>query len=210
MKNRFKLFIFQAGRMFSFLYPLTLNKRLFTIKTLLYTAWIANLFKNFGKNSIVYKHLTLIGGKYISIGAKSVIGKNAVLSAWDKYEDQTFCPEIIIGDECNIGEYCHISATNKITFGKNVLTGRWLTIVDNVHGKSTQEDIKLPPVKRHLYSKGPVIIGDNVLIGDKVTILPGVIVGENCIIGANSVVVKNVPANSVVSGNPAKIIKHLF
>ncbi|MDR2406844.1 MAG: sugar O-acetyltransferase, partial [Bacteroidales bacterium] len=54
---------------------------------------------------------------------------------------------------------------------------------------------------------GSVVIEDNVWIGDKVTILPGVHIGYGSIIGANAVVTKDVPANCVVGGNPAKIIK---
>ena len=60
-----------------------------------------------------------------------------------------------------------------------------------------------------MYSKGPVIIQDNVWIGEKATILPGVTIGEGAIIGANSVVTKDVPAKSLVVGCPAKIVKTL-
>lgn len=60
-----------------------------------------------------------------------------------------------------------------------------------------------------LYSKGPVIIGDNVWVGAGSCILPNVTIGNNCIIGANSVVTKSFPDNCVIAGNPAKIIKQL-
>jgi len=60
-----------------------------------------------------------------------------------------------------------------------------------------------------LSSKGPIIIKKNVWIGDSVCILSGVIVGENAIIGANSVVTKDIPANSVVAGVPARVIRQL-
>ena len=60
-----------------------------------------------------------------------------------------------------------------------------------------------------MYSKGPVIIEENVWIGDKVTILPGVTVGQGAVIAANSVVSKDVPAFSVVGGIPAKVIKNI-
>ena len=53
----------------------------------------------------------------------------------------------------------------------------------------------------------PVKIGDNVFIGLRAVILPGVTIGDNCIVGAGSVVTHNVPDNSVVVGNPAKIVR---
>lgn len=52
-----------------------------------------------------------------------------------------------------------------------------------------------------------VSIGNNVWIGGNATILPGVTIGDNCIIGAGSVVTKNVAPNTVVGGNPAKVLK---
>ena len=62
-------------------------------------------------------------------------------------------------------------------------------------------------MKRELVSKGPIVIGDNVWIGDKVTILSGVTIGSHAVIAANAVVTKDVPAYSVVAGNPGKIMK---
>ena len=55
----------------------------------------------------------------------------------------------------------------------------------------------------------PVTIGDNVWIGGDVTILPGVTIGDNCTIGAGSVVTRDIPANSIAVGNPARVIKSI-
>lgn len=55
----------------------------------------------------------------------------------------------------------------------------------------------------------PVKIGDNVWIGGQAVIGPGVTIGDNSVVGAGSVVVKDVPANVVVAGNPAKIIRYM-
>lgn len=55
----------------------------------------------------------------------------------------------------------------------------------------------------------PVIIGNNVWMGGSVTILPGVTIGDNVVIGAGSVVAKDIPANTVAVGNPARIVKRL-
>lgn len=84
-----------------------------------------------------------------------------------------------------------------------------VTITDNSHGYITKNETHTPPLKRPLYSKGPVIIGKNVWVGDKATILPNVNIGDGAIIGANAVVTKDVPPYSVAVGNPAKIVKLL-
>ena len=60
-----------------------------------------------------------------------------------------------------------------------------------------------------MVSKGPVIIEDNVWIGEGVCVLPNVTIGRNSIVGANSVVTKSFSENSVIAGNPAKLIKVL-
>lgn len=47
---------------------------------------------------------------------------------------QTLHPELTIGSHCNFGAYNHITCTNRITIGDNLLTGKWVTITDNSHG----------------------------------------------------------------------------
>ena len=111
-----------------------------------------------------------------------------------------------IGEKCHFGAFNHITCTNKITIGEECLTGKWVTITDNSHGDTDIESLQVPPIKRPIVSKGPVIIGKNVWLGDKATILPNVTIGDGAVIAANSVVTKDVPAFSVVAGSPAKIV----
>ncbi len=181
--------------------------KLISFRVKLYTYWIAKEFKSMGDLVLIYYPINLVGGKYILLGNRVLIGKNAVLTAWDRYKRDVFIPVITIDNDTSIGEDCHITAINKITIGKNVLIGKKVTITDNDHGKTDSESLTLPPIDRRLYSKGAVIIEDNVWIGDKATILGNVKIGENAIIGANSLVTKDVPKNCVVGGVPAKIIK---
>jgi maltose O-acetyltransferase len=55
----------------------------------------------------------------------------------------------------------------------------------------------------------PITIGSNVWIGGHCAILPGVTIGDNSIVAAGSVVTKDVPANTIVAGNPAKLLRHI-
>ena len=177
------------------------------VNKLLYSAWISGEFKSFGKKSFIYSINSLVGSKYISIGNECSIGGGAVLTAWDLHGSDIFTPQIIIGNNVSIGDDCHITAINRIEIGNNVLTGKKITISDNSHGKINLESLCLSPAKRQLYSAGPVIIEDGVWIGDKVSILSNVRIGKNAIIGANAVVTKDIPANCVAGGIPARVIK---
>lgn len=160
------------------------------------------------KNHVVIEYPTdkIVGEQYISLGEKTCIGKRAVITAFDRIGT----PSISIGSYVAIGDDCHITAVNSITIGDGCLFGKKVTITDNSHGKNhTIEEMMVSPRERNIYSKGPVIIGNNVWIGDKVTICPNVTIGDGAIIGANSVVTKDVPAFSIVAGSPVRIIKQL-
>ena len=177
------------------------------IKTRIYTSCKRHLFAKCGSNATFCGFDRIIGGKRIFIG-NSKIGKASVLTAW---ESRSNCsPEIKIGNNCNIGDYCHITAINSIIIGDGVLIGRWVTITDNSHGGTTLEELRMSPLNRQIVSKGPVVISNNVWIGDKATILPNVTIGEGVIVGAGAVVTKDVPDYCVVVGNPAKVVKHLL
>lgn len=152
--------------------------------------------------------LTSLGEDCITIGEGTHIGEHCILTAWKTTcAGGDFHPEIVIGKDCCFGEYNHITSTNKIIIGDNLLTGRWVTITDNSHGETDYDTLQQPPLMRLVTSKGPVIIGKDVWIGDKATILPNVTIGDGAVIAANSVVTKDVPAYSVVAGNPAKVKK---
>lgn len=116
-------------------------------------------------------------------------------------------PYLEIGDNCSFGAYNHITCANKMVIGEHCLTGKWVTITDNSHGETDYDSLLLPPAEREITTKGPVIIGTNVWIGDKATILPGVTIGDGAVIAASAVVTKDVPAYSVVGGNPARVLK---
>lgn len=139
----------------------------------------------------------------ITLGS-GIVHRFCILTAWNTHG---VVPFIEIGDGFSLGEYTHITAIGHMKIGRNLLTGRWVTITDNSHGTTDYESLVIPPTQRAIVSKGDVSIGDNVWIGDKATILPNVTIGDGAVIAANSVVTKDVPAYCVVAGNPAKVIK---
>lgn len=151
----------------------------------------------------------LAGGKYIKIGKKFHASYRLRIEAWDKYKDVSFTPSILIGDNVSFSDNCHIGAINRIEIGNNVLFGSNVYVTDHFHGTSTPKDIDIHPLERDLFSKGAVVIEDNVWIGDGVCIMPNVKIGSSCIVGANSVVTKSFPSNCVIAGVPATIIKYL-
>ncbi len=167
-------------------------------------------FNSFGKGSLLGLSSLILKPKYISIGMNSSFGSRLTLTCYDSIkipnQNQNYAPSIIIGNGVSIGEDAHITCINKIVIGNNVLTGKKVLITDNAHGTSNRSDLDIAPISRLLYSKGSVIIEDNVWIGEKASIMPGVHIGKSAVIGANAVVTKDVPAYTVVGGIPAKIL----
>lgn len=193
------------GFLFSLIFPYSLLAAIIKVNTFFYSGYIKNQFKNVGTNFTVEPKLTFKGGKYITIGNNFKAATGFWIDAYDGYEGSTYSPEIIIGDNVSFNTHCHIGCVNKVVLGNNILGASKIFITDHFHG--SDELTNLPPVKRSLISKGPVIIENNVWIGEGVVIMPNVKIGSNSIIGANSVVTKSFPKNSIIAGVPAKLIK---
>lgn len=149
--------------------------------------------------------LHICRGESIKIGRNFRCHKRNRLEVATKSRDV----KIEIGDNVHMTWDCHIGAIDKVTIGNNVLIGSRVLITDHQHGRIDAAALSMHPIDRPLWSKGPVTICDNVWIGEGAAIMPGVTIGENAIIGANAVVTKDVPANCVAAGNPAKIIRNL-
>lgn len=163
---------------------------------------------NIGKNSQIGQNFSIINPDGISIGDNFSGGCDIALWSWNAVNIKGDDCKLIFKNNVSITDRCIISAANRIEIGNGCLLGRDTFITDNSHGENISiNELNISPHERNIFSKGTVIIGDNVWTGKNVCIMPNVKIGNGAIIGANSVVTHNIPPYSVAVGSPAKIIK---
>lgn len=112
--------------------------------------------------------------------------------------------KLLAGDGTNIGDFTIIDVSADVTIGNTVAIGPRCIIY--THDHDYKEQGTAAPWKGKPVTK-PVTIQNGAWIGSNVTILPGVTIGEKAIIAAGSVVTKDIPANSLYGGIPAKQIR---
>jgi acetyltransferase-like isoleucine patch superfamily enzyme len=112
-----------------------------------------------------------------------------------------FGKNITIGKNVFFNTGCSFQDRGGISIGNGSLLGMNVTIATLNHGLSLET--------RNITYSSPVKIGENVWIGSNATILPGVTIGDNSVVAAGAVVTKDVPANTVVAGVPAKFVKKI-
>lgn len=144
-------------------------------------------------------------------------GDNIIVGDYTYYDDpdgpENFESNVLyhfpfIGDKLIIGKFCAIA--KGVTFimnGANHKVSGFSTYPFQIFANGWE---KVMPKAGELPYKGDTQIGNDVWIGYDATIMPGVTVGHGAIIASKSVVTKDVPAYSVVGGNPAEVIKHRF
>jgi acetyltransferase-like isoleucine patch superfamily enzyme len=156
-----------------------------------------------GKNMILGNNVEInaLSADGIKLGDNVSIARDSIL----------FCTGVIaqkgagitIGNRTGIGARAFLAGQGGITIGDDVITGPNVQIFSENHNFS---DIT-QTIKQQGVTKQATVIGNNCWIGGGVCILAGVTIGDGSVIAAGSVVNKSVPANSVVAGVPARVIK---
>ena len=172
-----------------------------------YAALVSHRFASASNLCVLGRPIMVRGGEQIHLGDSVTLGKDCRLETTSCYHDQSFSPNLSIGDHAVIQTLCHIGCINRVEIGCYVTIAERTLVIDHHHGDTSLEQMSLPPRKRLLVSRGPIIIGDCVAIGENCIIMPGVTIGEHSQIGAGSVVTHDIPPYSVAVGNPARVIK---
>ena len=125
--------------------------------------------------------------------------------SWIGHGTKVRCHEgvVSIGAKTVLGQECTISAYQHVSIGRECVIADRVMLIDFDHGMVEVER----PIRLQGIYKRDVNVGNNVWIGYGACILRGVTVGDNAVIGTNAVVTRDVPANAVVGGVPARVIR---
>jgi acetyltransferase-like isoleucine patch superfamily enzyme len=155
------------------------------------------------------RRLRLDGLAFIGPGVVLQIGRQASVElgrwAWIGHGTKIRCHEglVSIGAKTVLGQECTISAYQHVSIGRECVIADRVMLIDFDHGMVEVER----PVRLQGIYKRDVRVGNNVWIGYGACILRGVTVGDNAVIGTSAVVTRDVPANAVVAGVPARVIR---
>ncbi len=137
----------------------------------------------------------------VALGARLRLGR----FVWIGHESKIRCHQgaVEIGPKTVIGQDCTISSYRRVRIGSGCVIADRAMFIDFDHNVADTEQA----IRRQGIYMREVEVGSNVWIGYNAQILRGVSVGDNAIIGANSVVTRDIPANAVAAGSPARVLR---
>ena len=184
-----------SPRLKRFLDRLIMNQR--DARPRWYVRLLAPLYQHRGRGSKIYCSARMDTPPYrrFSLGRRSVVESYCCIN--------NAVGDVVIGDNTRIGIHCTV--IGPVTIGSHVNLAQGITVTALNHNFS---DPSLRIDEQGVSTKA-VVIGDDVWIGANAVILPGVTIGSHVVVAAGAVVTKDVPANTLVGGVPAKVIKQL-
>lgn len=178
------------------------------------------LFRKVGTGVNFGRNITLHHADQITLGDNVFLDRDAVLDARGGGDNgiiigdrvilnrgaaiQAKVGEIRIGNDCNIGSFVDVIAQGSIFIGDNVSVAGKAMIAG---GRYVVEEEADSPERKRRFSGGEIRIGNNTRIGMGAIVQDGVTIGDNAIVAPGSVVYEDVPADTVVWGNPARAIR---
>ncbi|MEZ0486662.1 acyltransferase [Fibrella aquatica] len=134
-------------------------------------------------------------GDQVSIGAFSRLVVSTTLDNPGRF--------IRIGNRVGIGEFAYLGGAGGLTIGDDCIIGQYFSCHPENHLFANLN----VPIRLQGVDRKPIAIGANCWIGSKVTVLSGVTIGEGCVVAAGAVVTQSFPANSLIGGVPARLLK---
>ncbi len=159
--------------------------------------------------SLAGRRMRTDGMLFLGPGLQLQIGRGAEVRfgrfVWIGHGSKIRCHEgaVEIGAKTVLGQECTISAYQRVQIGEQCVIADRAMFIDFDHSVM---EVDTPIRKQGIY-KRDVVVGSNVWVGYNAQILRGVTVGDNAIIGANSVVTRDIPANAVAAGSPARVVR---
>lgn len=144
-----------------------------------------------GKNVKIYDFVNLYGCK---------IGDNTIIGAFVEIQRGAR-----IGKNCKISS--HSFVCKGVTIKDNVFVGHNVTFINDKYPRATTKNSRLQTEKD--WKLIPTLVKKGASIGSSVTVMCGVTIGENSLVGASSLVLEDVPDDTVVVGNPAKVLRKI-
>jgi acetyltransferase-like isoleucine patch superfamily enzyme len=133
----------------------------------------------------------------IELGDNVYVGHHAILKGW-------YRGWMAIGDGTWIGQQAFLHAAGGISIGVEVGIGPGVKILTSVHDEPGPD----LPLMRGALRFAPVVLEDGCDVGIGAVVLPGVRIGRGAQVGAGAVVTRDVPANAIVAGNPARLLRY--
>lgn len=113
------------------------------------------------------------------------------------------------GRNIYLGEHVYLNFSCTILDNYEVRIGHHVMIGPNVQLYTAAHALAAAARNQGWETAKPIVIEDNVWLGGGAIVLPGVVIGRNAVVGAGAVVTRSVPANTVVAGNPARVIREI-
>lgn len=173
-------------------------------------------FANAPKGTVIQLPRQLTNPQLIHLGDDVKLGPSSVLRAITKvpgswlehpegeHVSQTFTPELRVGHRVTATGALQVVAHESIIIEDDVMFAGNVFICDGLHGLERGD---IPYKFQGISRIAPIRIGRGAWLGQNVVVMPGVTIGELAVIGANSVVTRDIPAQSVAAGSPARVLR---
>jgi acetyltransferase-like isoleucine patch superfamily enzyme len=152
----------------------------------------------FGAGCDIRRGLTIVR----SPGAKIEFGQRCIL---DRHLTVECVGELIVGARTIFGHHCTIGAKESVRIGPDCLIAEMVSVRDSDHAMASRD----LPYREQGHVTAPVVLGRNVWLGSKVVVARGVHIGDNAVVGAGAVVTRDIPANALAVGVPARVVRQL-